>query len=247
MQGIILIKKSVEIYIFIQYMGLLGESMISKYDETKAFDYENGFYLTSGISRMSNILSHYELYKRIVELPGDIVELGVYKGGSLFQFAAFREILENEKARKLIGFDVFDEFPAAHNAGDKVFREKWITETRGDFLTKDEIQRSLSYRNIGNTELIQGNIEETIPVYLEEHPYMKIALLHIDVDIYEPTVTGLTYLYDRVVRGGIIVLDDYGVAGETEAVDEFIKGKDINIKRLSISQHKPSYIQKMEN
>lgn len=221
--------------------------MISKYDETKAFDYENGFYLTSNISRMSNILSHYELYKRIVELPGDIVELGVYKGGSFFQFAAFREILENEKARKLIGFDVFGEFPAAHNAGDKIFREKWIGETKGDYLTKDEIQRSLSFRNIENTELIQGNIENTIPEYLEEHPYMKIALLHIDVDIYEPTVIGLKYLYEHVVKGGIIIFDDYGIAGETCAVDEFMKEKDVSIKRLPISQHKPSYIQKMEN
>ena len=53
--------------------------MMNKYDETKAFGYENGFYLTSQISRMSNIISHYELYKRIVELPGDIVELGVLK------------------------------------------------------------------------------------------------------------------------------------------------------------------------
>ena len=196
---------------------------------------------------MSNILSHYELYKRIVELPGDVVELGVFKGGSFYQFASFREILENENARKLIGFDVFDEFPKAHNDGDKLFREKWINDTKGDFLSLDEIQRSLANRNIGNTELIQGDIANTIPEYIKNHPYMKIALLHIDVDIYEPTVTGLTYLYERVVKGGIIILDDYGVAGETDAVDEFVQGKDIEIKRLKISQFKPSYIQKKEN
>lgn len=221
--------------------------MINQYDETKAFDYENGFYLTSQVTRMSNILSHYELYKRIVELPGDIVELGVYKGGSFFQFAAFREILENEKARKLIGFDMFGEFPEAHNDGDEMFRQKWIKETKGDFLSREEIQQSLSYRNIGNTELIQGDVAETLPAYLKKHPYMKIALLHIDVDIYEPSIAGLTYLYDRVVRGGIIILDDYGVAGETKAVDEFVSGRDIEIRRLPISQHKPAYIQKMEN
>lgn len=216
--------------------------MINKYDESKAFDYENGFYLTSPISRMSNILSHYELYKRIVGLPGDVVELGVFKGGSFFQFAAFREVLENEMSRKLIGFDVFGEFPKAHNDGDRKFREKWVKETMGDYLTRDEIQSSLLHRNIGNTELVKGDVADTIPAYLKEHPYMKIALLHIDVDIYEPTMIGLTYLYERVVRGGIIILDDYGVAGETEAVDEFIKDKNVEIRRLPISQFKPAYI-----
>lgn len=225
----------------------MGISMINQFDETKAFDYENGFYLTSQISRMSNILSHYELYKRIVELPGDVVELGVFKGASFYQFAAFRELLENEQARKIIGFDVFGEFPEAHNKGDKLFREEWISETHGDFLTIDEIQQSLSSRNIGNTELIKGDIADTIPAYLDKHPYLKIALLHIDVDIYEPTMIGLTYLYDRVVEGGAIVLDDYGVAGETDAVDEFFKGKNIEIKRLPISQFKPSYIIKKES
>lgn len=220
--------------------------MTGQYDETKAFDYENGFYLTAQVTRMSNILSHYELYKKIVELPGDVVELGVYKGGSFFQFAAFRELLENEKSRKLIGFDIFGEFPEVHNEGDKAFREKWTRETHNSFLTKEEIQESLLKRNIGNTELVQGDIAITIPAYLQSHPYMKIALLHIDVDIYEPSVIGLEYLYDLVVPGGIIVLDDYGVAGETKAVDEFIGDKKIKIRRLPISQHKPAYILKGE-
>lgn len=220
------------------------KDMVNQYDEAKAFDYENGFYLTAQITRMSNILSHYELYKKIVELPGDIVELGVYKGGSLFQFASFRELLENERSRKLIGFDMFGEFPETYNDGDHAFREKWILETKNSFLTKEEIRTSLSNRKIGNTELVQGDITVTVPAYIREHPYMKIALLHIDVDIYEPTVTGLQYLYDCVVPGGIIVLDDYGVAGETKAVDEFLKDKNIKLRRLSISQHKPSYIQK---
>lgn len=218
--------------------------MIGQYDETKAFDYENGFYLTAPITRMSNILSHYELYKKIVELPGDVVELGVYKGGSFFQFATFRELLENERSRKLVGFDMFGEFPATHNDGDNAFREKWVKETNNSFLTKSDILKSLFNRKIENIELIQGDIASTIPEYLQTHPYMRIALLHIDVDIYEPTVIGLQYLYEYVVPGGIIVLDDYGVAGETKAVDEFIANRNIKIRRLPVSQHKPSYIQK---
>ena len=55
--------------------------MINQFDETKCFMYENGFYLTSQPYRLGNMLAHYELYKMIVGLPGDIIELGVFKGG----------------------------------------------------------------------------------------------------------------------------------------------------------------------
>ena len=55
--------------------------MIGKYDESLSMDYENGFYLTSKPYRMGNIMAHYEIYKMITDLPGEVVECGVYKGG----------------------------------------------------------------------------------------------------------------------------------------------------------------------
>lgn len=75
---------------------------------------------------MGNILAHYEIYKKIINLPGDIVELGVFKGGSIIQFATFRELLENENSRKIIGFDIFGEFPQTVRVdSDKEFINKW--------------------------------------------------------------------------------------------------------------------------
>ena len=85
--------------------------LVGKFDKSKEFDYENGFYLTSKPYRLGNIIAHYELYKRIVNLPGDLIELGVFKGSSLIQFATFRELLENENSRKIVGFDMFGSFP----------------------------------------------------------------------------------------------------------------------------------------
>ena len=55
--------------------------MINKWNEDSVLFYENGFYLTSKISRMSNILTHYEIYKKVVDIPGDVIELGVFRGG----------------------------------------------------------------------------------------------------------------------------------------------------------------------
>ena len=88
-----------------------------------------------------------------------------------------------------------------------------------------------------------GNILDTVPDYMAKNPQLKIALLHIDVDIYEPSKVILENMYDSVVNGGVIVLDDYGVfPGETKAVDDFFKDKDVEIKKFPFTQSNPSYI-----
>ena len=217
---------------------------IGKWEISKEFDYENGFYLTSQPYRLGNLLAHYELYKKITELPGDVIELGVFKGSSLIQFCTFRELLENENSRKIVGFDVFGEFPAAEKVeSDNAFVEGWNKHFSDEFLEKEDIELSLQNKKIGNVELVKGNILETVDEYLERNPHTRIALLHIDTDVYEPARHGLERLFDRVVKGGIIVLDDYAVIeGETLAVDEFFKDYDYKINKFSFSHKKPSYI-----
>lgn len=180
--------------------------MIGKFDEKKCFDYENGFYLTGEPYRLGNILAHYELYKKIINLPGDVIELGVFKGGSFIQFATFRELLENERSRKIVGFDIFGSFPQADKVeSDKKFVDKWNQQHMGEFLSMEDIYKSLDLKNIHNVELVKGDINQTVDEYLLRNPSTRISLLHIDTDIYEPSRTGLEKLYNRVVRGGVLL------------------------------------------
>lgn len=73
---------------------------------------------------------------------------------------------------------------------------------------------------------MKRDILNTLDVYLEEHPALQIALLHIDTDVYAPCAHGLSLLFDRIVPGGILVLDDYAIVeGATKAVNEFFEGK----------------------
>lgn len=219
---------------------------IHGYETDQAFYYENGFMLTSEVYRMGNFLAHYELYKQIINLPGDVLELGVFKGNSLIQFATFRELLENEKSRKIIGFDMFGEFPPSFALeSDKQFVSKWNESFKGDFLTQEDLISSLKQKNIHNVELVKGNILSTLPDYIARCPQMRISLLHIDTDVYEPSKLALELLYERVVSGGLIVIDDYGtVEGATKAVDEFLEGKDIRLQKFSFSHVKPSFLVK---
>lgn len=207
------------------------------------WNYENGFYLLSHITRIAKMLAHYELYKSIVNLPGHIIECGVYKGASLIRFTTFREILESPFSRKIIGFDAFGKFPEQKSIDDQRFIESF-EGNGGNGISIEELKKVFTHKSLANYELVQGDICDTIPKYLSEHPELKIALLHIDVDVYKPSVIILNSLYERVVKGGLAVFDDFGtVAGETKAIDEFFKEKDVLIEKLPIS-HIPSYIRK---
>lgn len=211
------------------------------FDLGKSWDYENGYYLTSHPTRLAKAIAQYELYKSITALPGHIVECGVYKGASLIRFSTFRDMLESSHSRKIIAFDAFGQFPfGGADASDAEFIRGFAREG-GDGISRLELTEALTAKGFGNIDLIEGDICRTVPEYAESHPELKIALLHIDVDVYIPSTTILESLANRVVRGGLIVLDDYGtVAGETRAVDEFFAGRS-KIEKLPIS-HTPAFV-----
>ena len=152
--------------------------------------------------------------------------------------------MENENSRKIIGFDIFGKFPQGEKLeSDRHFVDQWNEQFEGEFLSKEDIYKSLEIKGIQNVQLIEGDICTTVEKYLEKHPQTKISLLHIDVDIYEPAKVGLDKLFDRVVKGGVIVFDDYGcIEGETVAVDEFLSNREYTIRKFPFSHAKPSYI-----
>ncbi|GAB6888660.1 hypothetical protein JCM13304A_21590 [Desulfothermus okinawensis JCM 13304] len=212
------------------------------FDTNRCWDYENGFYLTSHITRISKLIAQYELYKSIIHLPGDVIECGVFKGCSFIRFCTYREILENPYSRKVIGFDTFGKFPR-QNKHEAVFAKNWENDA-GQSISKDELDRVLQFKGFKNYELIEGDIEDTVPRYATTHPALKIALLHIDVDIARPCKIILRHLYKCVVRGGLIIFDNYGVIhAETAAIDEFFKDMDVKLKKMPLS-HVPAYLVK---
>lgn len=203
-------------------------------DEESRWDYENGFYWFSAPSRINKMLAHYELYKKIMDLPGDIIELGVYKGASLIRFATFRNTHENDTARRIVGFDAFGAFPTdgLTLVEDIDFVDEF-NEEAGDGLSIEEVEKILEIKGFANVDLVKGNVLETLPRYLARFPHTRIALLHLDLDVKEPTALALEKLYDRVVRGGVIVVDDYNaVAGATDVLDEFVAARDLKLQKL---------------
>lgn len=207
------------------------------YDLTKKFDYENGFYATADASRFSKFITHLEFFKQTATVRGEILEFGIFKGNSFFRWIKFRDLLEQTSSRKVIGFDIFGDFPEAKYEGDKQRRDDFVEETNGGkSISLEEMKELLDKQALSkNVELIKGDILVTLKNYLEKNPHLKVSLLHIDVDLYEPVKEILEQLYDRVSTGGIIILDDYGTfAGTNKAVDDFFNNK-AEVKKLPFS------------
>lgn len=206
------------------------------------FTAENEFYKSSPKDRINKLLAHYELYKKIINLPGEVIECGVFKGNSLIRLATFRDALETPYSRKIIGFDIYGKFPSTNYAPDKEYLNKFIDSAGSESISKSDLEEVFKNKNIGNFELVKGNILETVPNYKVQNPHTKIALLHIDTDVYEPAKIILDNFYELMVPGGIIMFDDYGTfPGETRAADELIEKYNLKINKLGFYKT-PSYI-----
>ena len=198
----------------------------------KAFEYENNFYLSCDSKRMAKIIAQYKLFEKTLQIEGDIIECGVFKGASFSRFAMFRQVHDLEE-KKLIGFDTFGDFPETEYEKDKELREKFIEGAGNKSISCQQLMDVLLNKQCdSNVSLIQGNIVKTVPEFVNSHQNLKISLLNIDVDIYEPTVTILEYLFPLLTTGGIMILDDYKVfPGETNAVDEYFNDSGIVVKK----------------
>jgi len=152
----------------------------------------------------------YTLLKQALNIDGDVIECGVYKGGTASIIA--RVIAESAVSKKLYLFDTFSGMPETD-------------EERGDVppsdfadTTDEDVERFLNEPGI--TVIKKGIIPETF-VGLES---LRFAFAHIDVVIYKSVIDSLVFIWPRLLRGGFIVLDDYGFAccaDSRRAVDKF--------------------------
>lgn len=182
---------------------------------------------------LQRFLAHFEIFKNVIDLPGCIVEIGVYRGASFFTWSKLLETFcPTDRRRKVFGFDHFlglQDFHEKDGAMDP--RDGKIPSGYSTHNVKEEVERLVQIHNMDNLvsgvercRLIEGDIKDTIPKFLEENPGLRICLLHLDADLYEPTKVALKHLYPLVIKGGYVVFDEYGLIpweGESRAAEEY--------------------------
>lgn len=159
----------------------------------------------------------YSLCKSVKDLSGHTVECGVFRGAGSHIILS---ILGHPESRHHI-FDSFEGLsePKDNDVPDLDSAKAWET---GDLsVGEDVVLRNLS-RFSENVRLYKG----WIPQRFAEVSDQRFRLVHIDVDLYEPTRDALRFFYPRMVAGGMIVCDDYGsdrCPGAARAMDEFFE------------------------
>ena len=162
-------------------------------------------------------------------IPGDIAECGVWRGGSMMLVAKVLLSL-GEKSRLLYLYDTFDGMSKPTEIDRSLDGISAEAELAGYvkgtgawcYASLEDVRKNIATTGYpaDRIHLIKGRVEETIPGTMPN----QLALLRLDTDWYESTRHELTHLYPRLVRRGILILDDYGHwQGARRAVDEFFE------------------------
>jgi hypothetical protein len=173
------------------------------------------------------------------DIPGDIVECGVFRGGSMMVVA--RTLLNlNHTSRDLHLLDTYEGMPAPADNDEAMVKDidaKAMFEQH-KFEGKDASAWTYSpleevKKNVGSVgypadkvHYVKGKVEDTLPGAAPE----RIALLRLDTDFYESTRHELIHLYPRLSVGGVLLIDDYlSWRGSHEAVDEYVTENKVRI------------------
>jgi O-methyltransferase len=168
-----------------------------------------------------------ELARFTKNVPGAMAECGCFQGASAYFLAKERP------ETPLYLFDSFEGLSAVTDL-DKPGKSDHFEWQSGDFRAAEKIVRN-TLRGYGNVFVHKG----WIPEKFHEVDVERFSLVHIDVDLYQPTLDSMKFFYPRMQRRGVIVLDDYGFTtcpGACKAVQEFMADKPEYVLHLPTGQ-----------
>ena len=212
------------------------------------YDSFNNFIFSNDTKVLGKLLHRYDFFCKTKDLPGDIVEIGVFKGSGIATFSKFLDIYCPNSNKKILGFDIFnpdnsDIILEKDNQIDKTHMNIVYNRVEKDDRTLQSVTERLDQMEMNKKFiLIEGDIEETLPTFLLQNPGFRISLLYIDVDIERPTYIALKYLWDRILPGGIILFDEYEYHKFSEScgVEKFLKEKNLKYNLKSTNWIAPT-------
>jgi hypothetical protein len=162
-------------------------------------------------------------------IPGDFVECGVWKGGSM-KAVAMALLRHAQSHHRLWLYDTYQGMsePTAADVSNCGYSAEEDHKAEYLRVSKEAVRRAIEETGyeLSRVEFVEGKVEETIPTRVPE----RIALLRLDTDWYESTRHELVHFYPRLSRGGILIIDDYGHwQGAQKAVDGYIRERGLRL------------------
>lgn len=171
------------------------------------------------------------------QIEGDIVECGVWRGGSMV--ATAKTLIGHDQVdRRLWLYDTFDgmsapssedvDFMGQSASGLLAEQDREDAKSIWCFSPMEQVREAMETTGYPADKInfVPGKVEETLPKTTPS----KIALLRLDTDWYESTRCELEHLFPKMVDGGVLIIDDYGHwEGCRRAVDEYFDSHDVQI------------------
>jgi len=191
---------------------------------------------------MTSVERIYALYKAVeylsaAQIGGDFVECGVWRGGSMM-CAAQTLLRAGDAARQLYLYDTFEGMVAPDETdvdfSGQAASSQLAAEDRDEasyiwaYSPLEAVRRNMEMTGYPRDRVtyVRGDVEQTIPATMPS----SIALLRLDTDWYSSTRHELQHLFPRLVKGGVLIIDDYGHwQGARRAVDEYFAASDVKI------------------
>lgn len=195
---------------------------------------------------VTKILARYEIFKKVLNVKGSVVECGVFRGAGLMSWALFSDMFEPVNlTRRIYGFDTFGGFPNISQKDKNKLRNPGVGDLKANVY--DELQEIIKAydknRFLGHVEkikLIKGDASKTIPEFVKNNQHLVVSLLFLDFDLYEPTKIALEYFLPRMPKGAVIAFDELDNPiwpGETVALLDSIGINKLKLQRLDFDPY----------
>ena len=205
---------------------------------------------------LKRFLAHVELFRLTLEVPGDIAEVGVFRGLGLMTWANLLEAYcIGDRTKTVYGFDNWRGFRelTPEDGGEVLSVEKeaggfsparYFDELCEAIAIYHDRDRFIPWKP--RVKLIEGDVEESAARFVQDEPGVRFSLVHLDCDLYTPTKAALEAFWPRLSRGGVMMFDEYAISdwpGETRAVDEFFADKpEVRIRKLPWNNCPAGYV-----
>lgn len=198
--------------------------------------------LFAGQRGMFRFIYNLELLDSVINIPGDIVEVGCWRGSNTMLFAKALDY-KYQSSKKVVVFDSFEGLQNFSLSDQIADTDNEINNYKGNY---DLLMSLADLHNLTDTlEFYIGNAEKTIPEFSSSQSWRSFSLIYFDADLYEACKVSLECLWDQLSTGGIFVFDEWNMSrypGESNAVNDFFKNRSDYKFRQPLNTDSPSLV-----
>lgn len=191
----------------------------------------------TGMITISRQLVLYELYKRTLDVNGHIAEVGTWKGASLLYFAKLVQLFEPYSHTLVIGFDWFKGMQPSEKDSEDIKPDSYLSEY-------EQLLKLIKVQELDNIVHVHNmDVTKELEPFLNENPGLEFKIVFLDAGVYEVVRTCAPLFWERLNRGGGLILDHFGdlrVSGEMLAIREVLP--EVKVQTFPWCRHPSGYV-----